>query len=260
MVLAGLLLKPARAVEFGWQPLAMGQLEDQWVSLVLGKRPRHAELLVHGETDADGATVTVVGLQQWMADRLVSIGQTASVLGDAVRRLGVRLAHKVAAFTSRDDLRIVADDFGLVPDEDVGISLFRSPMTRIEVYSGVIVEWTGAGWRVVGYDARDPFFTTMPGDPYGPREIIALGEEREPTIFEWRPNVYYSSGTYVSYRGSTYRTDRNFTSGLAFEQQFFTPAAGLDASVPRVIHYMRAQGTVHRVPYGTVFSTTQEVA
>lgn len=253
--IAAFLMKPARFVEQGWATVDNGYAGGQWLDLNRGNRPRHADLSVHGEDDA-----TVIGIQQWVVDYMISRGQTADLLGDAIRGLDVRLAHKVAGFTTADGLRVTADNFGLLPAEDVRVALYRSPIVRKETYSGVIVEWAGSGWRVIGYDARDPTFSIIPGDINGPRGVITLADQPEPVINEWRPSTFFPVNIVVAYDGSTYRCARSHTSGTDFEPIYWTAEPTAARRAPRVVKYLRGNGDVERVPYGTIFATQQEVA
>jgi hypothetical protein len=255
----GFLTKPVRFTEIGWDTVGNGYLNDQWVELTTSQRPQSGALRVHGELDADGVRITKTGVQQWIVDMMISRGQSPALFGDAVRGLGIRLAHKVAGFTTKTGLRAVADNIGIIPNEDISVFLYRSPVIRQEVYSGVVIEWVGNGWRVIGYDARDPYFDVILPDVNGPKGHISLSDLPEPVVNDWRPNTYYSTGSLVSYLGSTYKSLRSHTSSTTFEQSFWD-AQESAARSSRVATYLRALDTVERVAYGTVFQRRQDVA
>lgn len=252
------LMRPSQWIESYWDTTNSVRLRTQFYNAATQNRPRSAQLNVHGEIDATtGQRIALMGVQQWISDLMVSRGQNPSILGDAVRGIEVRLAHKMAGFTQPNNLRVFADNFGMVPQEDVEVVYHQSPPIRESVYSGVIVEWTGEGWIVVGYDNTAEHFKIMPGDVGGPKSVISLGDE--PVIYEWRGNVYYPLDRYVSYKGTTYRCVLAHTSGRAFEDEYWVADPQANKEFPRVVVSDRGTGDVVRVPYGTLFTTRQEV-
>jgi hypothetical protein len=261
--LASFLMKPARLIEECWDTLNIGYIGPQWVDLRTMARTLNSEQYVHGETRPDGSIASVVGIQQWIYDYLASTGKTASSFGQAIRGLQVRLLHQMAGFVSSDDMKVVADNFGLLPSEDVSVVFYQSPSTDVEVYSGVILEWTGRSWRVVGYDSRDPFFTIIPPNVNGPKGIISLATADEPSIVEWRPNAYFPVNVLAIFDNSIYQCLRSHTSGPNFENNFWNPRSDLSTSMiraPRVVTYLRGLDTTTHVSYGTEFYSYQEVA
>ena len=254
------ILKPARWIEAGWDTrnnrLVYG---SEWINRTTRNRPVNAALTVHGET-ISGTHIVVDGVQQWIAELMISRGQFPSIFGNAVRGLGARLGHKMGGFASSDSLKISAENFGLVPQEDAQLFLYNSPSQREEFYSGVIVEWTGEGWRVVGYDSSYAAFRTIPGDPYGPKETVRL-EDDTPVVVPWKAKVFYTAGLTVIYEGSAYECIRPHMSSAAFEQNYWTarPELSLDGTIS-VQKAVIGLPVVKDVPYGTIFTSRQEVA
>jgi hypothetical protein len=263
---ASFLMKPARCVEQCWDALGIGYVNGQWVELDSLLRPRNATQYVHGEIDptlTPPAPVNIIGISQWLVDYLISIGRRASDLGTAIRGLNVALIHPMAGFTSIQDVHLVADAFGLLPAEDVQCVLYTSPAVDTEVYSGVIIQWTGHSWSVVGFDGRNPNFTTIPPNLTGSKGILSLSSASEPAIVPWRSGTYYPYQILVDYQNSVYQCARSHTSGINFELNFWTPRADLATSMiraPRVITYDSGLNTTVSVPYGTEFTTYQEIA
>lgn len=261
MAQAGFLMKPSRFVEQCWDTLnIIRDASGQWIYLPTGNRPLNSMVTVHGEFLADGSRYYGSGVQQWISDFMVSKGQNPSLLGAAVRGLGVRLAHKVGGFTSSESIRVLADNFGLVPSEDVSIELYRSPSISEEVYSGVLIEWTGAGWRVIGYDVRTPSFKIDPGLTTGPKGVISLAPSAEPAFNVWSPNVYYPTNTRVVHDNVFYEAIKPNTSGTTFEGRYWKALGPMKAQAPRVSTYRLGTGEIETIPYGTVFDSYQAVA
>lgn len=254
------LMRPAEWVETGWDTLRRADLRDgQWFNTLHGTRPRSADLYVHGEIGEDGATVRVTGLQQWISDMMVSKAQEPSALGNKVRGLDVRLSHKMAGFTQPENLRAFADNFGLVPGEDLEVVLHRSPPIRESTYSGLVIEWTGDGWSIFGYDRQEEFFKVVPGQEYGPRSVISLDDV--PPIYEWKPGVYYPTSRLVDYEGTVFRCVSAHTSAQKFEDEFWNAEPSLSGhSRGRVSIMVASSGEVIEIPYYTIHRSYQEVA
>ena len=263
LAFAAFMMKPVRLVEECWDTLNIGFVGSQWVNLTTLARPVNAGLYAHGEINPAGATVVVTGISQWIADYLLSTNHTSATFGTGVRGLDVRLIHQMAGFTASEDMKVVAESFGLLPSEDITTFLYTSPMTSTQVYSGVILEWTGRSWRAIGYDARNPNFTTIPPDPNGPKGLISIATSAEPSIVEWRPNVYFPAGILAEHANSVWQCTRGNTSGPQFEQFYWTPRPDLSTAMiraPRVVTYVRGLHTTVQVPYGVEFFTYQQVA
>lgn len=188
------LMKPARFIEFGWDSkLQLFRYENdpagspQWISDDTEDRKRHSEITVHGEELDDETIFRSDGIQQWITNFVVSNGQSITdIFGDVIRGLQPRLGHKMAGFINSDATRILADNFGLVPQEDIGVNLYRNRSIREEIYSGVIIERVGKGWAVFGYDVLDPSFKIIPPVKTSRQIAIDIGTIRvaESTVFK----------------------------------------------------------------------------
>jgi hypothetical protein len=257
----GYLIKPARWVESNWDTVNVSIINGQTIYAPTSSRPRNVDLVMHGDTDAAGARVTVDGIQQWLVEHLISKGQDSSILTAAVQSVSVRLGHRMGGFTSTDNLRVTADNFGLVPEEDITIALYNSPSTREEFYSGMLIEWTGRGWRVIGYDATNPNFYVILGEEAGPTSTISISDVPEVVIVDWKANVYYQTGTLIDYRDSIYECKRPHLSTAKFEATFWDARPDmLRPEAASVLNYLVASDDVIAVPYGTEFTTFQEIA
>ena len=256
----GFYMKPPRFVEILWDTVNYGYANEQWLDFRTLNRPTSSVDFIHGETDSNGNSVTVVGIQQWIVDGLINAGKPPSILGTAVRNLDVRLTHRMAGFVSTDGLTVVSDTFGLLPSEDVQVSLYNAPAFDTETYSGVIIEWTGNGYRVIGYDNQNPYFTVFQPNTAGPKGVLSLASTLEPNVYSWVPNTFYTVGILVNYNYNTYSCEKSHTSGSVFDLQYWTLVGAQPKQAPRVITYNLYQSTPTQVPYTTVFSTVQEVA
>jgi hypothetical protein len=257
------LAKPARLVEMTWDSVNYGLSAsgDQWIDFRTLQRPSNTNY-VHGEIGADDVTLTTIyGIQQWISDYLISMSMSPTTLGNAVRGLDVRLIHRMASFVTSDNLSVVADNFGILPTEDAQVVLYTSPSTQNEVYSGVVIEKIDGGYRVVGYDARNPYFNMIPPDTNGPKGIITLATTPEPVVLNWAPNTYYRLSQLVTYLGTTYSALAQHISGAKFEASYWEVSSVTYPQAPRVIKYANGLlNTIQSVSYGSELQTVQQVA
>lgn len=261
MAQLGYLLKPVRFIESNW--LANNEVlvhGHQWVSPRTGWREADDSEIVHNEL-VNSSLVRRMGVQTWVSDYLRSQGKdVTTVLGNHIRTLNVNLAHKLGGFVEPSSMKAFTESFGLIPQEDVLLALYRSPSIREEFYGGVITEWTGRGWRLLGYDIVDPVFKIKPVVPTGRRAKIALGTDLN-TILDWRVDTYYTVNVKVHYDGTNYVCEKTHTSGKEFEPEFWVAeSVGRIDNALSLTWYSDHEEEVVRVPYGTVLETRQEVA
>ena len=267
----GYLIKPVRLVEYCWDTIRLQEIyrdqrrSRQWVYNDIRARRSHSFLTMHGELSDDielPERYRVTGVQQWVSDYVKNRGQDVTTkFGNVIRGIGVRLGHKMAGFINENTLQVRADNFGLMPSENINVFLYRSPSIADHAYSGVVVEWTGENWKVFGYDTLNPFFNIIAHDPNGRKTRIAVGRP-EPVGRRWIGNAYYNTGDIVQYNGAEYKCISSHRSTGIFEETFWSPlnhgssSKGIDA-----VYYLDGNrlGEVTRVPYGTVFYNQQDV-
>ena len=166
------LMAPVEFVELNWDTEGLSHAasdKTQILNTRFGFRPRAASLTVTTEE------VNIQGIQQWIEDYLQSTNLPVSEnLGSLVRGLGVSLAWKTGTFVKANTIRFLADSFSpgstanlqkvFIQDDDIKIELYKSASVNEPSYSGVLIEWTGTGYSVVGYDSVYPFFRTIPNE------------------------------------------------------------------------------------------------
>lgn len=252
------LMRPAEWVETGWDTLDYDLFGDQWYDRLTLDRPSMDQYLVHGELNKNGIPVYRSGIQQWIAEHMISKTQSPSILGGVVRGTDVQLSHKMSGFTQKDNLRVFADNFGLLPSEDTEIVLYESPVIRETTYAGLLIEKVVDGYRIVGYDNKKLIWKVIENDEYGPKRNLSLGQE--PEIYEWRPNVYYPANRFVEYRGSVYKCNQSHTSGSKFDDKYWTPEPEMGGQkYTHVTIPLEGTGVVKTVHYQTVLASVQDV-
>lgn len=261
MAMVKFLMRPAFFVERFWDILNETVVHgDQTVQLPEMRRIHHHEMTVSGELIGD-QTKKTIGLQNWIVDHLIHRGLGPSRLGDVIRGLRAQLGHKVAGFTTPDRMTISAESFGLVPDEDITISLYSSPSMTEYFYSGILIENTPTGWRVVGYNPDYPFFDIVEGEEAGKKIRITHDGSTERVVNPWQPAVYYKRDMLVDHENTVFRCVTPHTSGRAFEESFWeVDQQGGQRSPTVVMKHLRSSGVRSRIEYGTEFRSKQEIA
>ena len=226
--LTGYLMKPARFIEQGWDPLrtvsAGSNDTKQYLYIDTNSRRSSSRFYVHRENPSSINEILNIpnesnltffgswGIQHWISEYLISQNLSVTTyMGNLIRGSYGVLAHKVGGFISTDNsLRVTADSFGqlgytnqLIPSENIQAYIYRSTSLGVYFYSGVIVSKINNGWKVYGYDGITPTFTTIPSIQTGPKINLVIGNQS-------------------------------------------------------VTEYQTGQGTL-TVPYGTIFGTRQEV-
>jgi hypothetical protein len=263
VALSKFLMRPAYFVERYWDVLNETLVHGhQVVQTPFMRRIHHREVLANGEELLDGSVHRTVGVQNWIVDFLIHAGKQPERLGRIVRGLSTQLGHKVAGFTTKDRMTISAESFGLVPDEDIVISLYRSPSMSEYFYSGMLIENTPTGWRVVGYNPEYPFFDVILGEEASRKIKINSGRtDTERAINPWHASVYYKKDMLVEYEQQVYRCLTAHTSAQKFEESFWVrnPVKG-NKRATTVYKHSKSSGIAARIEYGSEFHTKQEIA
>ncbi len=254
------LMRPAQFVEYYWDTDLRALVHgDQWIDIPTNDRAAHSELFVHGEV-VDGSTKVSMGIQHWIVELMVHQGQRAALLGNVLRGLDVRLAHKMAGFTTPDRMTISAESFGLIPAEDITIALYQSPGLSVDNYSGIIIEHLQASrWRVIGYNATDPYFSIRPSDRGGKRIVLNPSATDDRIVNPWGPSIYYKLGMFVFYNGLVYSVAKNHVSTEVFESEFWEIDSQGFSNDEKLYRFIDGDDSVERLPYATVFRTRQDV-
>jgi len=118
-----------------------------------------------------GTRQRTVGYINWIGDYLTSLGISPGVkIVNYLSSLNVQLSYKLAGFTGKNYVKILAEQSSptstnqsiVIPDNNYEIFLNKStPIKKIN-YSAVIVQRSGNGWTISGYDIENPFFTIIP--------------------------------------------------------------------------------------------------
>lgn len=229
VALASYLMKPARFIEQGWDPLRIVRVssDDNEQSLYINtnRRRSSSEFFVHRENPSAISTTTNIpnetsltffgswGIQHWISEYLISQNLSVTTyMGNIIRGAYGVLAHKFGGFVNSDNsLRVLVDSFGqigytsqLIPSENIQTYIYKSTSIGIYFYSGVIVVKQRNGWKVYGYDGIKQNFPIISSIQTGPKTTSVIGNINVTeyqtgqgisyvpygTVFETRQDVY----------------------------------------------------------------------
>ena len=174
------LLKPAEY--FGLfadlQRYNFNQTINQYLFDITNQRLTQNDITLNGELAGVETGSGIVHFRyrtasylNWISDYVKSDGVSpTSYVGNMLTNYKINLAYKMAGFTDKNLLKIIAEQSSpssttssvIVPDEDFYVVLnSEAPLVRVS-YSSVIIEKTNTGFRVDGYNLSNPHFTILP--------------------------------------------------------------------------------------------------
>lgn len=210
LALAGYLMKPGIWIDPVWSLLYIDIGEDQlWrgphvVHTDTLTRPKIADLPIHLTEDEDGNTITRLGIQSWISERVqISGGSPERNFAKIIRNTTPSLAWKTAGYINPARTNIFTLSGVKIPFEDIHPILHRSPPVREEFCSGVMIAREDTGYRVYGFDLFNPFFRIelpaiprVGGEVELREEIVAEENQHEFEVTQFTlPNSVQDSDT-----------------------------------------------------------------
>ena len=143
---------------------------NQFLFEPTNQRLTQTDIMLNGEV-TNNVTERAASYINWIVDYIKSDNISPTLyLGNILNKFTINLAYKVAGFTDKKLLKVIAEQSSpsstaasvIIPDEDFHVSLnTTAPLIRVS-YSSVIVEKTDTGFRVDGYNLGNPHFTILP--------------------------------------------------------------------------------------------------
>lgn len=161
---------------------------SQFVDTVNNKHIQPDILRINGYINTDGTVERSAGYLNWIRDYLKNIGITdaGTVLKENLNRITVQLAYKMAGYSDKRFLELLAEqvspssinDSVVIPEENYSIELYKgAPLSKI-IYSAVIVEKSINGYTVSGYNTTDPYFYIIPSLPNNNAYTVEVDGQR----------------------------------------------------------------------------------
>lgn len=156
------------------QTFKMNVALGQYTNATTNQRLVQRDLMINGALNESNNVQRAAGYLNWIGEYLRQFGiAPETLLGHYIQDYEVRLAYRMAGFSDKKYLKILAEQYSpasvnnsvMIPDSDYDLVLNKSTPARKITYSAVIIEKTAGGYRVSGYDTVTPVFTIIPPDP-----------------------------------------------------------------------------------------------
>ena len=209
------------------------------------------------------------GLLNYVVDYLRSKGLTESELQNKLDNLDVSLSTRLSGFVDQEQQKYILDSKNprstsssiFIPQENYDINFNISAPIASPSYSAVVVEKLAGGWKVFGYDVFEPYFKYFEATKSSNDPLISVGGISE-NFIDWEPSKVFSNGTIIRANNLYYRCLKSHTSGVEFDVQYWQRIAKLPlvGAVEVLRRRTVNKTTVKELPYGTVFTSLQEIA
>ena len=161
--------------------------------------------------DANGVQVYGNGTSKasyidWIVDfnRQSGINSTDALTAD-LKFLDVRLCYRMASFTGKNLLQIYSEKSSpdslnsslAIPDDSYNLLFYKNVPFDQLTYSSVIVQSTGNGWAVYGYNMSQPYFNILQSRTAGALATISSGGSTIRVPVEYTNNVVQIPYGYV---------------------------------------------------------------
>ena len=223
---------------------------------------------IHGAIDSNGKSVINVGYTQFIHSWLTHQDlNTTTDYADKLRKLNIKLAHRMAGFTDKDTLSVRADQTSLtttsqslvIPNENLEVVVHSSPYKTRNYYTGLSIQKTASGYKVKGFDKNFGYFNVLRRNLVGDTSLVEVGGEASDYIV-WQPNTSYPKETIVSFNNSFYRAPTLVPSSESFLSSLWTRLPSLpQKDAIRATLFLDNLPFVDRVDYQTEFTSFQEV-
>jgi hypothetical protein len=212
----------------------------------------------------------------------------SSVLRQDLDYISFNLFHKLGAFASKEKLQIFIDSVDpvsagpgtILPLEDYSLILNVSNPIQTASASGIIVQKFDGKFIVKGYDKLTPYFEILKPVRNASSGAVTVGGVSAPftdwtnsvnngnsgltiletTSVETNTTRYYKQGQIVRYDNKFYKVKVGHTASTSFDPSLFQLLPSLPITGGATAQLSsRFDTTVTQIPYGTEFSSVQEV-
>jgi hypothetical protein len=210
-------------------------------------------------------------------------------LKNDINYMNMNLFHKVGGFISKNKIRVIVDaiaptssDSGsLLPQENYTLHLNVSAPVEAVGISGIVIQKANGKYVIKGYDKYRPYFNTFKPIRNSTTPSITVGGISE-SFVDWvyqssssnnglsaadvttansaTTGHFYQQGQIVRYNSRYYRVKTSHTGESVFDSTLYTPLPSLPLKGGRSVQVAKTfESSITKVPYGTSFSTIQEV-
>lgn len=188
------LMKPIEWLETNWDTLNNIILfensdYEQIINNEFDKRLTPSEIMVHNEL-VDEKYLQKIGVQQWISDFLTNENiNISSYCGNPIRNIDMQLGYKCGCFYKQDSLKIISDNYGVIPSQNYHMDLYKTLTTNQFTYSAMVVQKVESGYMIDGYDVEQPFFKVKLPEYNGRKTPIEINNKNYIYYNQWTDNI-----------------------------------------------------------------------
>lgn len=183
------IMRPIEWVEHNWDTLNRTTLfkgtdYEQTIYEDTVDRPSPSQIYVHNEY-INNDYLRKIGIQQWISDFLTNENiNITDYEGSMIRNIDMRLSYRCGRYYKKDSLKIISDNYGVLPSQNYHIDLYKSQTNKQATYSAMIITKVENGYMLDGFDLSDPYFNIC--------EPILTGK-KTPIEINGRSVIYYNN-------------------------------------------------------------------
>ena len=223
---------------------------------------------IHGSIDSAGDAVKNIGYTQFVHSWLTYQDlNTTTDYADKLRKINIKLAHRLAGFTDKDTLTVRADQTSLttttqsliIPVENTDVVVHSSPYKNRNFYSGMSIQKTEKGYKLRGYDKNFGYFNILRRNKVGQSTNVEVGGEAA-DYTDWQPQTAYPKETIVKYNNGFYKAPTLVPSSETFINSLWSrlPSLPQNNAVKATV-FLEDLPYIDRVDYQTEYQSYQEV-
>ena len=223
---------------------------------------------IHGDIDSNGNSITNIGYTQFVNSWLRFQGlDVVTNFVEKLRNLNVKLGYRFSGYIDKDTMTMSMDQFSttgsstnlIIPQENITVDIHNSPYKTRNIYQGVIIQKTTAGYCVKGYDKNLGHFKILESDVTGRSSKVQVGGEAHPFV-DWQANKSYNKGTIVRYEDVYYEAKEYVPKATTFSSLLYKKLNKLpQINFKEGAVFLDTTNLIKKVEYGTVYANEQDV-
>lgn len=188
------LMKPVYWVEMNWDTennkfIFRNTTYEQYINDEFGRRVTPKDIILHNEL-YNNEYVKHIGIQQWISDYIVNENiNITDYIGEPIRNIELNLGYKCGCFYKKDSIKLVSDNYGIIPSQNIHLNLYKTLSSNQYNYSAIIIQKVENGYMIDGYDLDKPYFNVLLPEYNGKKTSIEQNNKNYIYYNQWTNNV-----------------------------------------------------------------------
>lgn len=184
------MMRPTEWVERNWdtQNIKVIFKDTSYEQIIyddLGKRPSPSDVVMHNEL-VDNSYIQKIGIQQWISDFLLHENvDITNYIADSIRKITMKLSYKCAGYYKYDSIKILSDNFGVIPSQNYELDLYKTITDKQYSYSAIVIQKVESGYMIDGYDYEKPYFMVKIPQYNGKKSTVNIAGRNVIYYNEW---------------------------------------------------------------------------